>query len=493
MKNVRKSGNPEIRKSADTIVLALDLGTSSVRTALFNHRGMRIAGTTEQRTYSLRTDRDGRAELDPETVLAALVECIAGTVAQRRGQPIAAVGGSCFWHSLIGIDTRARPVTPIITWADSRCRDDAARLRITCNERAVQARTGCMLRPSFWPAKLAHIKRTAPTTWNKVRWWLSPADWLWLRLTGVGVTGHSMASASGCYDSAKRSWDAPMLKTLDLDPDRLPTIGDVQFTAVDGLARRFPELANAHWFPALGDGAANNLGAGATRPGLAAINFGTSGAVRIVVPDTRQAKPAPYGLFRYRIDSQRYLLGGAISNAGGLRAWCLEHLRLPAEQELEEQLAKRPGPAHGLSVLPFWMAERAPTWRDDLTGAITGITQSTSAIDLYQAITEATYHRLATIIERLPGDTTALRFLVGGGIQKSAVAFQRLADVTGRTLVACDEAETSLRGAAVFALEGLGLTATDIGGRTVKPRPRHAATYAAERQRLARLEALLSP
>src|SRR5690606_13653907 len=99
---------------------------------------------------------------------------------------------------------------------------------------------------------------------------------------------------------------------------------------------RFPELRAARWIPAIGDGAANNLGAGATKPGLAAINFGTSGAVRIV---RSSGKPrAPFGLFCYRIDAQRFLVGGAISNAGGLRAWCLEHLRLPEEDALEAQL-----------------------------------------------------------------------------------------------------------------------------------------------------------
>ncbi len=482
----------KVRKSTSTTVLALDLGTSSVRTALFDARGLRIDGTTVQRSYALHTDRDGRAELDPEAVLNALLDCMAGTLGNHKG-PIAAVGGSCFWHSLIGIDDRARPVTPIITWADSRCRDDAARLRAQLNERTVHARTGCMLRPSFWPAKLAHLRRTAPKIWKKARWWLSPADWLWLRLSGAGVSSHSMASASGCYTTLQRTWDKPMLAALHLDVDQLPTIGDAQWQLGSGLATRFPQLAHARWCPALGDGAANNLGAGATRPGLAAINFGTSGAVRIVRDDDTAMAKAPFGLFCYRIDARRYLVGGAISNAGGLRTWCLEHLRLPPEAEMEREMLRRPGPAHRLNVLPFWMAERAPTWRDDLTGTVTGITQSTSAADLYQAITEATYHRLATIIERIPGDTKHLRFIVGGGIQKSPVSFQRLADVTGRTLIACDEPETSLRGAAIFALESLGLKPAAIGGRTVKPRPRHAAAYAAERQRLAKLESLLSP
>src|SRR6266478_4856016 len=93
------------------------------------------------------------------------------------------------------------------------------------------------------------------------------------------------------------------------------------------LARRFPELREALWFPAIGDGAASNLGSGATKTGLAALNCGTSAAIRLVsrVPQAR----APFGLFDYRVDAERALIGGAVSNAGNLRAWCLRELNLP--------------------------------------------------------------------------------------------------------------------------------------------------------------------
>jgi len=478
------------------LILALDLGTSSTRSALFDARGTRFAGTTAQRTYRLATDADGRAELDPEEVLAALTACIDETLAARAAdpalsaQPIAAVGTSCFWHSLVGVDVDGDPLTPIVTWADSRCRVDAEGLRRRLDEHATHARTGCMLRASFWPAKLRWLARTQAKTFARVAWWLSPAEWLYLRLLGLrpeqGRCAHGMASATGLYDPAKRSWDPGLLRTCRVRASQLPSVGDDPLPGDHG---RFRELATAAWIPAIGDGAANNLGAGATKPGTAAINFGTSGAVRVLrhggVPR------APYGLFCYRVDAQRFLIGGAISNAGGLRAWCLEHLRLPEGEALEQAMAARPGPAHGLRVLPFWMAERAPTWREDLVGAVDGIRQATSALDLYQAITEATYHRLAIIIERIPGDTRRLRFLVGGGIQKSPSAFQRLADVTGRTLVACDEPETSLRGAAVLALEHLGRRPAAIGGRVVRPRARWAKAYANERKRLADLERAL--
>lgn len=474
------------------MILALDLGTSSCRSALFDQDGLRLEGTTAQRQYRLRTDREGRAELQPEEVLAELDACIADTLkahARLGLEPISAVGTSCFWHSLIGVNAAGKPVTPILTWADSRCRQDAERLRGTLDERTVHGRTGCMLRSSFWPAKLRWLARTDAPRFKKVARWVSPTEWLHAQLLGLSVfdlhTAHGMATGTGLYDPARRDWDHGMLAACKITTDQLPPIGDEDLPPLDS---RFAELRRARWIPAIGDGAANNLGAGATRPGLAAINFGTSGAVRIV-RDSGKPK-APFGLFCYRIDAKRFLIGGAISNAGGLRAWCLEHLRLPPEDKLEAELAKRPGPAHGLRVLPFWMAERAPTWREDLSGSIAGITQATTAVDLYQAITEATYHRLATIIDLIPsrGDLTCI---VGGGIQRSRQALQRLADVTGQTLIACEEAETSLRGAAVFALERLEREPETLDGQRIRPRARWAAAYADERTRLADLERTL--
>ncbi len=489
------------------LVLALDLGTSSCRSALFDARGVRHLATTAQQAYPLRTDADGMAELDPGVLLAAVRGCLAKTLAAQardralRDVKIAAVGTSCFWHSLIGTDAAGRPLTPVITWADSRCRDDAAALRARLDERAVHARTGCMLRASFWPAKLRWLARTRKAVVARVASWMSPAEWLYRELCGEGRCAHGMATGTGLYAPDARSWDADMLQAVRLTPRRLHPIGDEPLHLLPEHARRFAALQGAHWFPAIGDGAASNLGAGATRPGWAAINFGTSAAVRVMHGDPAPgARPtaatrAPFGLFRYRVDIGRQLVGGAISNAGNLRAWCLRELRLPDDAAIERALAAQPGPAHGLAVLPFWTAERAPTWREDVSGAVVGLTQATSALDLLQAITEASYHRLATIVELIPAHGRAPRFLVGGGIQKSPVSLQRLADIIGHPLIAQDEPEASLRGAAVFAIEKLGGAKglAPVTGRTVHPARARARAYAAERARLAALESTLFP
>jgi gluconokinase len=485
------------------LILAIDIGTSSCRTALFDGRAVRLLATTAQQAYQLHTDRDGRAEIDPATLLAAVSGCIDRTLAaqaksrQLRGLEIAAVATSCFWHSLVGCNANGAPLTPVFSWADSRCRDDAERLRRRLDEHETHARTGCMLRTSFWPAKLKWLARTRKAQSRAVDFWMSPGEWLYLQLCGQRRCAHGMATGTGLYDPAALGWDAGMLRTTGVAFSQLSPLGDQPLQLLPRHRPRFATLANARWFPAIGDGAASNLGSGATRPGLAALNFGTSAAVRVMYRSgARSATRAPFGLFCYRVDEARTLIGGAISNAGNLRAWCLRELRLGSgEDEVEQALAVRPGPDHGLAVLPFWSAERAPTWREDVSGAVVGIHHATTALDLLQAVTEASYQRLATIIELVIGRGPAPRFIVGGGIQRSPSSLQRLADVLGHPLTALDEAEASLRGAAVFALEKLGHGARlgRVTGRTVRPRAGLAARYAEQRRQLAQLEGTLFP
>jgi sugar (pentulose or hexulose) kinase len=160
---------------------------------------------------------------------------------------------------------------------------------------------------------------------------------------------------------------------------------------------------------------------------------------------------------------------------------------------LESELAARPGPDHGLIVLPFWTAERAPTWNEDIRGSILGINQSTTGIDLLQAITEATYHRIAQIADLLIEQTgTTPKFFVSGGIQNSQTALQRLSDVLNQPLHANPEPEASIRGAAVFAMEKLHLPIKPLlQDVPLQPRPEVAEKYLTAREKQKALETLL--
>jgi gluconokinase len=459
------------RRGERALMLAIDIGTSSTRTALFDLRARRLVETTARRPYQLKLAPEGGAELPPNVVLDATLACLRTTLRNRRGHVIA-VGASCFWHGLLGADERGRALTPIYTWADYRCGVDAAKLRRKFSERAVHARTGCMLRASFWPAKLVWLRRTQPRLLKRVKRWMSAAEWLQVQLGGEGHCSYSMASGTGLLNVAKLDWDDGMLECCGVTRRQLNPLTDAAFGS-----DKVPGLRDAWWFPAIGDGAASNLGSGATKPGLAAINYGTSAAVRVM----GHGKPAwaPFGLFCYRVDAKRFVVGGAVSNAGNLRAWCLRELKVRGIASAQ----------HGLIVLPFWVSERAPNWPERLQGAIIGSTQATTAADILQATTEATFYRLARIAELL----TARRFVVSGGVEQSSESLQVLSDVLGKELMACREPEASLRGAAVFVLEKFGVEVPPLpAGRVFRPRSAMTRLHASARQRGELIERLLS-
>ncbi len=415
-------------------------------------------------------------------------------MARTRGRVINAVGVSSFWHSLIGTNARGQAVTPIYTWADSRCREDAARMRAEMSEQDYHRQTGCMLRASFWPAKLRWLERVKPKLFRRVSRWQSPADWLAGQYCegGADACAYGMATGTGLFSSNSLRWEPDLAERCRLQTSQLCPLSEDSLRLNSAMRKRFPALADARWWPAIGDGAASNLGSGATRHGHAAVNVGTSAAFRVM----REGRDAgsPFGLFCYRVDASRYVVGGAVSNAGNLRAWCRRELHLPRDEKvLDRALSARPGPLSSLVTLPFWSAERAPTWCEELAGVLSGLQQNTTALDILQATTEAVYHRLALIADLSLGQEPA-KIIVSGGVLKSTGLLQRLADVLGREIHASREPEASLRGAAVYALEKIGvkLDGADANhpsaGKAVRPRPKIALAYAGQRARQQRLE-----
>lgn len=478
---------------SDSWILALDVGTSSLRAALVGSDGRIQARSLHQEGWTLDHQVPGQATFSP-TLFAQRARRAVGCVltayrAEQRWsrQPIVGVSMSCFWHSLIGLDEEGSPLTPVITWADGRARDHARAFRDTFNESEIHQRTGCMLRTSFWPAKLAWLRQTDPRLFESVRQWTSPGDWLLWELFGVETLGVSMASGTGLWGLRHAGWDQELLAACHVGEEKLGRPDESGFPLAESARRKFPELGRALVFPAMGDGAASNLGSGATLPERAAINFGTSGAARVILP---AAPDLPFGLFGYRVDPSRWLVGGAISNAGNLRAWGVREWGFTEGPAFEKILAKRPGPVEGLTVLPFWTPERAPTWCEDLTGTIVGISAATTKLDLFQAVTDATYLRLAQIIDKLPGaQSPDFELIVSGGIQKSVVSLQRLADVIGRPLRVGLEAEASLRGAALSVWEQLGRTPPEMAlGRLVHPDESRHGLFLAARKRQQELE-----
>ncbi len=416
-------------------LLALDIGSSSVRAQRFDERG-EADGELRQEKY----------ESDDPAEVAAAVRRVLGDE-----EPDAT---SCFAHSLVAVDRNWNALTPILGWRDTRSTDEADRLARTLDPEAVHARTGAFLHPSFWPAKLAWLAGTEPETFRRTACFVSFADYL----RGEAETSLGVASTSGLLDLATQEWDAELLDILGVEEERLPRITDV---------------------PVWPDAACSNAGAGCVTRERAALMVGTSGALRVLY-ESEQPQPKP-GLFLYLADARRVVEGGALSDGGNLYGWLERTLR-----DASGSLAARDPSDHGLTFLPFLGGERSTGWNPHARGTIHGLTLGTTPLDLRQAAYEGVAFRFAAIADLLPEVREVVA--TGAGLLQDRDWIQIMADALARPIHVSGVPEASLRGAAVLALERLGheVAEAPIAG-VVEPRADRAEAYRTAREQQQKL------
>ncbi|HEX3102020.1 MAG TPA: gluconokinase [Pyrinomonadaceae bacterium] len=443
----------------EPLILALDIGTSSVRAALYDGKAEPIAQMSAKIERSLTATADGGSEIDADEAFAQVVTAIEAVLdrSKKLKGEIEYVVSCSLMHTLVGIDDKGKPTTKVFGWADTRSRKFTDVLRKRFDESEMHDRTGTRFHSSYWTAKLLWQRNAFPDVFAKTVRWLALSDYVAFKLSGGPVTSLSIASGSGFLDVRKCGWDAELLKFLKLKPVNLPTIAESYATTYKlnkTFAKRWPRLANAQWFPSIADGIADNIGAGCVTPSKAALMVGTSGAMRVAYPGEPPAK-IPDGLWCYRIDRKRVILGGALSDGGGLYRWLKDNLKLPKDAEAE--ISRRGAAAHGLSFLPFLAGERGTGYHESATGAVLGLQSSNDAIDILQAAMESVAYRFAELSDQLNSVVKVKEIVASGGaLRESPVWTQIIADVLGRDLTMSGASESSSRGAVLLALESIG-------------------------------------
>lgn len=495
-----------------SVILAVDVGSSSVRAGLYDGSGRPVPDTRAALPYDLDVTRDGGATKDAEELFGLFVRAIdetlegygqmGGTGSERPG--IAGVAVSTFWHAVLGVDAEGRATTPVFTWADRRAAGCAGELARRLDTESLHGRTGCFPHSSYLPAKLLWLAREAPEAFSRTERWISPGEYFYLRLFGrdslhIGV---SMASATGLMHQNRKAWDEETLAALPIGEARLSPISEEPFRGLlPEWSRRWAALSEVPWFPAAGDGACSNVGVGCVTAGEAAVMIGTSGAMRVLWK--ADSVEVPEGLWCYRCDAERFVSGGALSDGGNLISWLRKTLRLPDLEEAEAEISGREPGSHGLGFLPLLAGERGPGWSDEANGAITGISMATEPTDILHAAMESVALRFALISRRIeanlpsasPGGERRL-VATGGGLSNSRVWSRMVADALGRPVVASEVEEASSRGAALLAAErlgGSGIEEVDAPlGETIEPdAERHQAYLAALESQTELYEALV--
>jgi gluconokinase len=458
-------------RSDEPLALVIDLGTSSVRVGLWRPDGTTVRGAWREQRSQVTSERPGEATIEPAGLLRRLEAAVDEVVAAvPRLLPRVRVGAiSCFLHSLAPLDRDGRPVGPIETWADTRAAAFARELRDDVDAEAAWQRTGCPIAGSFWPVKIrAGQARAAGVAWA------GAPELVAEHLTGRRAIARNVASATGLLDRRTPSWDEPLLAALALQPAQLPSLvddGEDLGALVPSLARRWPGLAHVRWIAPWGDAACSNVGVGAVSPKQAALNVGTSAALRALVPAPPDVLPR--GLFAFRL-FERTLVGGQLAEGGGVLDWMVRTVRR-SRASLDADAARPEAANQGLTVLPYLAGERGLEYRDDATGAFAGLSLATDAPAMYRALAESVAIGIARVDERLSLALGAEPSVLAGGagVAKSSFLAQTLADAVGRPITLARASEATSRGAALLALHGEAAISGDAAAveavRVVEP------------------------
>lgn len=473
------------------LILTLDIGTSSVRASFYDMDAQPLARGRARIERSLSVSDDGGSEIDADAAVAQVAAAIDMLLdkTSRSKREIAFAASSTFWHSLVGVDERGKPTTPMYSWADTRSGKYTAVLRKRFDEQKVHDLTGARFHSSYWPAKLLWLRHDHPKIWSTTTRWMSLSDYIANELFGASASSLSMASGTGIFDIRKCGWDVELLKYLQVKQSSLPELtatDDQTFTLSSKYAKRWPRLTSTKWFAAIADGAADNIGARCTTKDMAALMIGTSGALRVLYEGEPPAS-APAGLWCYRVDRKRVIIGGALSDGGGLFHWLKATLRLPPDAE--DQIVARPPGSDGLTFLPFVAGERSTGYNETARGALLGLRSATDPVDILKAAMESVAFRFAEILQQLSGVVDIREIVASGGALRDSPAWrQMIADILGRDLTLSTVRESSSRGAVLLALESIGkIDGTGktlrVPSVTVKHRPKYHAAYADEQAR----------
>ena len=482
----RTDDDVSLASALDPLVLALDIGSTATRGGVHDASGRRVRDLQHKVPHAFTVAPDGTSVIDPDQVTAEVGQVLdAVTGNPRLGTRIAGVAMDTFAASLIGVDSGGRALTPCLTYADSRSADAVTALREELDEHAVQQRTGTRLHTSYHAPRLRWLAATEPRVVAGAAHWWSLGEYIWARLVGEPLAGTSTVAWTGLLDRRTGEFDGELLAAAGIGPGQLSPPRDMTQAAPSAGPARWPALARAVWFPVITDGYASNIGSGAVDATVLTAATATSGALRVLLDGP--AEPLPFGLWNYRVDAGRTLLGGAINDVGRAVSWAESTLRLgPAVAGV---LTAPPSDATPL-VLPYLTGERAPGWVGGARAVFGGVSAATDADTLFRGIVEGVAMTYARVADELrPAAPRVLEVAAAGRVSNDLPEWLRiLADVLGRPVTHVTRRRATQRGTALLALDVLAPDvprAPRTTGATYEPRPAHVEHYAERRAQFA--------
>lgn len=444
-------------------ILAIDQGTSSTKTLLFDQHGQVAARASEP----LKTNYlgDGYVEQDPaeiyRNVLTSVGKCIGDFLAEGGDlNAISACGISNQRETFVVWDETGVPLHNAIVWQCKRSIQVCERLKAEGLEPSVQAKTGLFIDPYFSGTKLIWLYENKENVRQAVdagKAYFGTVDtWLLYKLTNgqCYLTDYTNASRTLFFNLQALLWDQELLAAFGLSklnlPEPKPSSAFFGASNFDGLFAHTVPITSL-----IGDSHAAAFGEGCFAPGAAKATLGTGCSILMDIgPVYKASKQGMVTTICWSTEERvDYALEGVIVTCGATIEWLKNSLGLFAESHETEAMATAVSDNGGVYIIPAFSGLGAPHWQMTRKASISGLTFGSTKNHVVRAALESIPYQIKDVLVAMEQDTGIPldELMVHGGISTNPFVVQFLADLLGKSVVNRDMPDVSALGAAYLA------------------------------------------
>ena len=444
------------------LIAGIDIGTSGAKVMVLDDAGKVYAEA--KRSYRFDSPINGYAEQDADTwtdVCFALVrEALDKLPADARPEDILGIAFSGQMHGVVMLDENFKQVRPAILHCDARSGKQVAYVNQELGAEMIRNHLLNPVYSGFMLCSLLWVRDNEPENLKKIRYVMSPKDYVKFCFCGKITTDYSDASATLLFDMQKADWSDEIISRFGFDRSIFPECGNSDHV-VGKVTAQASELTGLSTSTSVCNGGADQvmqaIGAGTVSPGQATSNIGTSGQVcfqcdhPIVNPNLNTNCFIGY-------DRDHWYTMGATMSAGLCHSWFMRVLGSSDFEAMNQKIAEVPAGSGGLIFLPYLTGERCPHLNTDLTGTFFGLQVNTGDAEMCRAVMEGVSYSLLQCMEICGSfGLTATEIVASGGGARGTVWPQIQADIYGIPVKRVQIEEQACVGAAIAAGSGVGL------------------------------------
>jgi len=439
-------------------LMALDIGTSSVKAVLFDTVGRQVGIRHEE--YELEKPMPNIVEIDPEIYWESVQSTIASILKTSGVTPddISAIGITSQGETVIPVDQDGNALRKAIVWLDNRAVREAEAIAAAFDLDEVYHVTGQQeIVPGWTASKILWIRNNEPEVFRNTAKFLLVEDYIIHKLTGRYVTDHALVPSTLYYDLVAGDWWDGMLDFLGISRTQLP---DLQYSGENGIPLT-AEIGLSHGSLVVTtpiDQIAGAIGAGNISPGMVVETTGTAMAISACCANLVYDPQRRVGLYRHAIPDS-YVLLPWVPTAGMILRWFRDELGGEHSfDELDKEAMNIPAGSDGLVLLPHFSGAVCPQVNPFAKGVLYGLSLGHTRGHIVRAIMESVAFILKENLEMLDalGVETETVCSIGGGAQ-SDLWLQIKADVLNRKIRTAETREATCLGVAVLAAIGAGI------------------------------------